>query len=193
VSSLDQRLDELQNDLLATPMKIGAYADLPFALLQYEPNQEWAMRRGVGLLVNRLNAAGKNVHFISVAELLWQSAERIEGVESLFRLEKKRGFDMAQEQFLTYLSDEELESTLPQLLAERLSLLDPVHDIAFLVRTAAMAPAIYHASTLLDSMKGRSAVPTILFYPGTTDGSDLLFMELKNRHTSRNYRVKLYS
>jgi hypothetical protein len=56
-----------------------------------------------------------------------------------------------------------------------------------------MAPAIYHMSKLLDEMQGRTRVTTILFYPGTLEGTTgLRFMGLKDREALGNYRVKIY-
>jgi hypothetical protein len=82
---------------------------------------------------------------------------------------------------------------LPDALTERLRRLDPEKHIAFLMRASAMAPAIYHMSKLLDEMQGRTLVPTILFYPGTLEGTTgLRFMALKDREALGNYRVKIY-
>jgi hypothetical protein len=42
-------------------------------------------------------------------------------------------------------------------------------------------------------MQGRTRVITILFYPGTLDGTTgLRFMALKDREALGNYRVKIY-
>jgi hypothetical protein len=48
-------------------------------------------------------------------------------------------------------------------------------------------------SSLLDKMQGKTKVPTVLFYPGTLEGTTgLHFMGLRNRETTGNYRVKIY-
>ena len=61
------------------------------------------------------------------------------------------------------------------------------------MRTAAMAPGIYHMSKLLDQMKGKTSLFTILFYPGSIEGTTgLRFMALKDREALGNYRVKIY-
>src|SRR5690242_17267090 len=59
VSSLKERIDRLESDLTADPPRITAYRDLPFAILRYDPAEEWELRRQVGLLITRLGAAGK--------------------------------------------------------------------------------------------------------------------------------------
>ena len=79
------------------------------------------------------------------------------------------------------------------MLADKLKTLDRERTVAFLVRAGAMAPAIYQMSRLLDEMKGRTEVPTVLFYPGTLEGSrGLRFVNLPERETQGNYRVKIY-
>ncbi len=173
-------------------MRISAYHDLPFAILRYDPQEEWDLRREVRHLDTRLHNAGKQVHAVSIAELLWEAIDDTEGLDVVAELERERGFEAAQGQVTTYLSDSDW-SPLPEMLRERLGYLDPDRDVAFLLRAAAMAPAIYHMSSLLDKMQGKTRVPTVLFYPGTLEGTTgLHFMGLKDRETTGNYRVKIY-
>jgi hypothetical protein len=127
-----------------------------------------------------------------MASLLWEAIERCEGLEAIVQLEVERGFDAAQEQVNVYLSDPDW-SPLADMLADKLKTLDRERTVAFLVRAGAMAPAIYQMSRLLDEMKGRTEVPTVLFYPGTLEGSrGLRFVNLPERETQGNYRVKIY-
>jgi hypothetical protein len=192
MSSLSADIRRLEEDLTANPMRISAYHDLPFAILRYDPEEEWDVRREVRRLAVRLGNAGKRVRMISLADLLWEAIEDCEGLNAVVELEKDRGFEVAQQQVTTYLSDPDWRP-LPDLLAERLEMLDPERDVAFLVRASAMAPAIYHMSRLLDEMQGRIEVTTILFYPGTLEGTTgLRFMGLRSREAMGNYRVKIY-
>ncbi len=192
MSSLSADIRRLEEDLTATPMRISAYHDLPFAILRYDAEEEWDLRREARRLAVRLNNAGKQVHTISLADLLWEAIEDCEGLDAVVELEKHRGFEVAQQQVTSYLSDPDWRP-LPDLLAERLESLDPEWDVAFLVRASAMAPALYHMSRLLDEMQGRTQVTTILFYPGTLEGTTgLRFMGLKSREAMGNYRVKIY-
>ena len=150
------------------------------------------MRREVKLLATRLEAAGKEVHIIPMSELLWQAIDETEGLEAVVELERERGYLAAQEQVTTYLSDRDWRP-LADLLAERLARYDPARAFAFLTRVAAMAPGIYHMSKLLDQMQGKTRVTTILFYPGSIEGTTgLRFMDLKDREALGNYRVKIY-
>lgn len=190
--SLKDRIELLENDLKTVPPRISVHHDLPFAILRYDPKEEWEVRREAKLLATRMGDCGKQVQTISLAELLWEAIATSEGLDAILELERERGFEAAQEQVNIYLSDPDW-SYLPQMLEDRLRSLDPTKNIVFLLRAAAMAPAIYQMSKLLDEMQGRTRVVTILFYPGTLEGTTgLRFMALKEREAMGNYRVKIY-
>ncbi|SRR5579883_2276282 len=192
MSSLKDRVDLLENDLKAIPQRINVYHDLPFAILRYDPEEEWDLRREVRLLATRLETTGKEVHVIPMSEFLWRAIGQTEGLDEVVGLERSRGYLAAQEQVTTYLSDRDW-LPLSKMLAERLAKLDPAKNVAFLTRVAAMAPGIYHMSKLLDQMQGKTRVTTILFYPGSIEGTTgLRFMDLKDRDALGNYRVKIY-
>ncbi|MEH1811534.1 MAG: BREX protein BrxB domain-containing protein [Nostoc sp.] len=190
--SLLDRISLLENDLKAVPPRITVHHDLPFAILRYEPKEEWDVRREAKRLATRMNDCGKEVVTISLAELLWEAIAAAEGLDSIVELEQEQGFEAAQEQVNIYLSDQDW-CPLPDLLAQRLKALDPQRHIVFLLRSASMAPAIYQMSKLLDEMQGKTRIATILFYPGTLEGTTgLRMMALKNREAMGNYRVKIY-
>ena len=190
--SLDERIGLLESDLTADPPRISVYRDLPFAILRYDPREEWDVRRKARLLAARLEEAGKKVVTISAARLLWEAIDASEGMGAVVELEKERGFEAAQRQVNVYLSDPDWQP-LAGLVVKRLAGLDPRTHVAFLMRAGAMAPAIYQMSRLLDELQGRTRVMTILFYPGTLEGViGLRFMGLKDREAVGNYRVKVY-
>jgi hypothetical protein len=191
--SLKERIELLEADLKAVPMRISAYRDLPFAILRYDPGEEWQMRHEARRLATRLAAVGKEVQFVSLADLLWRSIEDSEGIDAVVACEQESGFPVAQALVTTYLSDPNW-SPLADMLAEVMRPLDPQRQIIFLTRAAAMGPAIYHMSSLLDAMyERRVEVTTILFYPGALEGTTgLRFMNLKSREALGNYRVKIY-
>ncbi len=192
MSSLKERIELLESDLKAVPVRISVYHDLPFAILRYDPAEEWELRREVKLLATRLEATGKEVHVIPMSEFLWRAIDETEGLEAVVGLERERGYLAAQEQVTTYLSDRDWRP-LATLLAERLSGLDPDRAVVFLIRVAAMSPGLYHMSKLLDLMHGKTRVTTILTYPGSIEGTTgLRFMDLKDREALGNYRVKIY-
>ena len=192
MSSLNNRIDLLENDMKATPPRISVYHDLPFAIFRYDPEEEWALRREARLLATRLEEAGKKTCIIHMSELLWKAIQESEGIDAVVELENDRGFLAAQEQLTTYLSDRDWRP-LAGLLTERLQSLDTSTEVVFLMRAAAMSPGIYHMSKLLDQMQGKTSLTTILFYPGSIEGTTgLRFMALKDRDALGNYRVKIY-
>jgi hypothetical protein len=192
MSSLKERIDLLESDLKAVPLRISVYHDLPFAIVRYDPTEEWDLRREVKLLATRLEATGKEIHEVRMSELLWQAIDETEGLDEIIVLEQSRGYLAAQDQVTTYLTDRDWRP-LAGLLAARLAQLNPSKNIVFLTRVAAMAPGIYHMSKLLDQMQGKTSITTIMFYPGSIEGTTgLRFMNLKNRDTLGNYRVKIY-
>jgi hypothetical protein len=198
MSSLRDSIAPLESDLKAVPPRISVYHDLPFAIMRYDPADEWELRREIKLLATRLEANGKGVHTILMSELLWSALERVhqkdddEGLEALIQLEKDRGYVEAQQQVTTYLSSK-VWVPLWDLLAERLASITQENSVVFLTRVAAMSPGIFHMSMLLDKMHGKTKVATILFYPGSIEGTTgLRFMDLKDRDALGNYRVKIY-
>ena len=79
------------------------------------------------------------------------------------------------------------------VLAERLAAIGQENTIVFITRVAAMSPGIFHMSMLLDKMHGKTKATTVLFYPGSIEGTTgLRFMDLKDREALGNYRVKIY-
>lgn len=192
MSSLNNRIELLENDLKAKPARISVYHDLPFAIFRYDPEEEWTIRREARLLATRLGESGKKTSIIHMSDFLWKSIQDSEGIDEVIELEKDRGFIKAQEQITTYLSDKDWRP-LADLLTERLQSLGTSVKVVFLMRAAAMAPGIYHMSKLLDQMKGKTSLTTILFYPGSIEGTTgLRFMDLKDRDALGNYRVKIY-
>jgi len=198
MSSLKDNIAHLESHLKSIPMQISVYQDLPFAILRYDPAEEWELRRELKLLATRLEAVGKAVYLLPMSELLWSALEQVhekdddEGLEAVIALEKDRGYLEAQQQITTYLSNK-IWVPLWDLLAQRLSALHPENSVVFLTRAASMSPGIFHMSMLLDKMQGKTQVPTILFYPGSIEGTTgLRFMDLKDRDALGNYRVKIY-
>jgi hypothetical protein len=190
--SLKERIEWLERELPPNPPRFKVHDDLPFAILRYDPEEEWQVRREIRHLTTRLTNRGIGVETISLAELLWAAIERNEGLSTLVDLERERGFDAAQEQVNVYLSDEDF-SPLSAMLADRLQRFVPERTICFLTRAASLGPSIYHLSKLLNEMQGRTRVPTVLFYPGSLQGANALcFMGLPDREPLPNYRVKIY-
>lgn len=187
------RFETLEQDLVASPPRISAYHDLPFAIFHYDPRTEFAVRSRIRLLALSLEQNHRRrVTCISLAELLWRGIKETEGLHSIANIERELGFDRAQATVETLLSDKEF-FPLSVELKRRIQNLDPATEIVFLMRAAAFAPAIYQVSKLLDELKGSTNVPSVLFYPGSLEGSTgLVFMNMDKREAAGNYRVKIY-
>lgn len=193
MSSLEKSITNLESDILSDPPRISVYHDLPFAIFRYDTNEEWDLRRAVDKLATRLKNNGKNVKIISLIDLLWECIEKSEGLDVLVDYEKEFGFNDAQEQVNVYLTNEDY-CPLKKLLIEKINRLDPNNDVVFVVHAISMAPSIYHLSTLLNEMHGKTQVTIILFYPGSREGTTgLIFMDVPGREASANYRVKIYN
>ncbi len=198
MSSLKDSIAPLESDLRSAPPRVSVYHDLPFAIMRYNPTDEWELRREVRLLAKRLEATGKNVHIISMSDLLWDALDKVnekdddEGFDAVVALERSSGFVKAQHQITTYLSSKKW-MPLWELLADRLASIADENSIVFITRVASMSPGIFHMSMLLDKMHGRTKATTVLFYPGSIEGTTgLRFMDLKDRDALGNYRVKIY-
>ncbi len=193
MSTLKSRIEGLEADLMARPMRHAIYHDLPFAVFCYPPEEEWAMRNELRLLKTRLEQqADRAVVTISLAELLWTSVENSEGVATVTRKEQRDGFEAAQAQINTYLSDPDWQP-LPELLLERLKPLDPDRTLVFITRAGALAPNLYRVSKLLDEMKGHIRIPCVLFMPALADAGGIRFMGIAENEGRGSYHTKVYT
>jgi hypothetical protein len=193
---LTDNLNRLEQDLTATPMRIAAHKDMPAAIFCYPPAEEFQLRRQLRLLSIKLEQKQKHIRFISLARIVWETVEKFEGEDYLYKTESARDLRAAQAHINHLLTRENFRPA-GRAVKEALEGLDPDRDIAFLVRAGGFAPYIYRCSVLLDELQneGGNMVPTILFYPGSRRaGSDLKFYDLPVTGTAGayNYRVKIY-
>ena len=180
------------------PPRISVYHDLPFAIMRYDPSRRMGASAGDQVAGHSAGGCRQGGSHHPDVGILWSALEKVhqkdddEGLEAVIELEKERGYVEAQHQVTTYLSSK-VWMPLWDLLAERLASIDPENSVVFLTRVAAMSPGIFHMSMLLDKMHGKTKVTTILFYPGSIEGTTgLRFMDLKDRDALGNYRVKIY-
>ncbi len=197
MSSLENRFLDLERKLKRQPLRLNPIKTLPFMIFHYSPGEEWKLRRMVKNLGIQLENEGKNIVFLSMEELLWDSLKAIEqnnpieGYHAVVELEKDSCFLEAQDQVITYFSDNDC-CPLVEQIANRLEGLDPGNTIVFLIHVAAMAPDLYQVHVLLDKLEGKTMVPIILFYPGSLDGiTGLRFMDMRDRDPMGNYRVEI--
>lgn len=191
MSDLEHRLKQTLEPLLELPdprQRISAYHDMPYALFRYDPEDEFELRKEVTLLETRLSQKGKRVRRISLAECLDEAMRSQRSLEEWFNAERELGVEAIVETVHSVLSE---YSPLVDLVASRMPEdADPLRDIVFILRTGALFP-VYRTFSLLEQLKGRVHVPTVLFYPGDLDGSaGLRFMGVLD--AEHNYRPKIF-
>lgn len=191
MSDLEHRLKQTLEPLLELPdprQRISAYHDMPYALFRYDPEDEFELRKQLTLLETRLSQKGKRVHRISLAECLDDAMRSQRSLEEWFNAERELGVEAIVETVHSVLSE---YSPLVDLVASRMPEdADPLRDIVFILRTGALFP-VYRTFSLLEQIKGRVHVPTVLFYPGNFDGAaGLRFMGVLD--AEHNYRPKIF-
>ena len=187
-----QRLTQQLEPILALPdprPQISAYNDMPYTIFRYPPENEFALRTEITLLQTRLETKGKRITRISLAECM-QAALEAENmdVSSIAEAEQDVGLFVTIETIHEVLSSYQ---PLDELIIDRMPKnQDPLRDIVFITRAGALFP-IYRTSSLLEQLKGKVIIPSVLFYPGTLDGAaGLCFMGVLD--AEHNYRPKIF-
>jgi bacteriophage exclusion system BrxB-like protein len=169
-------------------MKLSAYHDMPYAIFRYDPEEELELRKQVALLETRLSQKGKRIERISLAECLDEAMRSQQPLAEWFSAEREQGVETLVETIHSVLSE---YAPLVDLVAARMpENANPLCDIVFILRTGALFP-VYRTFSLLEQLKGRVQVPTVLFYPGDLDGAaGLRFMGVLE--AEHNYRPKIF-
>lgn len=191
MSDMVDRLRQKLEPVLELPdprTQISAYHDMPYALFRYDPEEEFELRKQVTLLETRLSQKGKRVRRISLAECLDEAMRSQRPLEEWFTAEREQGVETIVETVHSVMSE---YSPLVDLVAARMPEdPDPLRDVVFIQRTGALFP-VYRTFSLLEQLKGRVHVPTVLFYPGDLDGAaGLRFMGVLD--AEHNYRPKIF-
>lgn len=191
MSDLEQRLRTQLEPVLGLPdprPRISAYHDMPYALFRYDPGEEFELRRQVTMLETRLSQKGKRIARISLAECLDEAMRSQRPLNEWFEAEREHKTRSVVETVHAVLSE---YAPLVELVAARMpDDPDPFRDIVFITRTGALFP-VYRTFSLLEQLKGRVSVPTVLFYPGELDGAaGLRFMGVLD--AEHNYRPKIF-
>jgi hypothetical protein len=191
MSDFEDRLKHNLEPVLQLPdprQRISAYHDMPYAIFHYDPEDEFTLREQVTLLETRLSHKGKRIKRISLAECLDEAMRSQRPLEEWFAAEREQGVSTIVETVHSVLSE---YAPLVDLVAARMpEEADPQRDIVFILRTGALFP-VYRTFSLLEQLKGRVHVPTVLFYPGDLDGAaGLKFMGVLD--AEHNYRPKIF-
>ncbi|MFM7202021.1 MAG: BREX protein BrxB domain-containing protein [Myxococcota bacterium] len=192
MNDLELRLKQHLEPILLLPdprQRLSVYHDMPYALFRYAPEDEFSLRQQVTLLETRLTQQGKRVSRISLAECLEAAMSAQRPLPEWYDVERELGTETVVETVHAVLS--ESEPSLVELVASQLPEAgDPQRDIVFMLRTGALYP-VYRTFSLLEQLKGRVSVPTVLFYPGELDGAaGLRFMGVLD--AEHNYRPKIF-
>ena len=168
--------------------KLSAYHDMPYAIFRYDAEVEFEVRRNLTLLETRLSQKSKRIHRISLAECLDEAMRSQRPLEEWFAAEREQGVDTMVDTVHSVLS--ECAPLVDLVVARMPEDPDPLRDIVFILRTGALFP-VYRTFSLLEQLKGRVRVPTVLFYPGDLDGAaGLRFMGVLD--AEHNYRPKIF-
>lgn len=192
MSDFEHRLKQNLEPILELPdprQRLSAYHDMPYALFCYDPEEEFSLRQQVTLLETRLSQKGKRVRRISLAQCLDAAMRLQRPLPEWFAVERELGTETVVETVHSVLS--EGAPSLVELVASQLPEEgDPLRDLVFILRTGALFP-VYRTFSLLEQLKGRVHVPTVLFYPGELDGAaGLRFMRVLD--AEHNYRPKIF-
>jgi len=214
--SLQERVEELKRDLLnENGPQISTMGNYPFAILQYEPEDEFKMRELIYNLVEDLRCEGWNAKNISLFDLLVKRLESEEEEDELFgddelfadesiieeyissekNLYNKHGLDRSLN-FLKNKVVSELEGhdgITGDLISEIKAMASEDNDktVVFLSRAGALYP-FHKTSGLLRYLDGNTLqVPVILLYPGTRSGTTALSF-MGEYEVDRDYRPRIY-
>lgn len=201
---LQEAMEALRRDLIHEDgPRISTMRNYRFAILQYPPDREFALRRAAQRLSHELMHHGWRVLSLDLQKLLLDRvrAQGEDWVRRVIDMERRMG-DIAPGRGLNYLSAK-LAPLIegPEGLAadcSRLILADcerhpeqQERALALIGRAGGLYP-FYRTSALLKHLDGRTGgVPVVLLYPGTRQGnSGLSFM---GRLASDNdYRPRIY-
>lgn len=191
MSDFERRLRQDLEPILESPdprTRISAYHDMPYALFRYDAEEEFELRQQVTMLETRLSQRGKRVKRISLAECLDEAMRSQRPLAEWFAAEREHGVATVIETVHSILADYQ---PLVELVAKRMPAdPDPLRDVVLILRTGALFP-VYRTFSLLEQLKGRVHVPTVLFYPGDLDGAaGLRFMGVLD--AEHNYRPKIF-
>jgi hypothetical protein len=160
---------------------------MPFAIFPYPPEDEFALRHELALMRTRLEQKGKRVTTISLAERLQIALDEEFPLDQQIEAERTVGIEATIETVHTILSD---YKPLDELVAESVPVeSEATRDLCFIVRVGALFP-FYRTFSLLEQLRGKINIPTVLYYPGVVDGpAGLRFMGILD--AEHNYRPKI--
>ena len=203
-SSLSRAIDALHADLLGEGgPKISTMRNYRFAILQYEPKEEFLLRERIRWLTDELKGRGWSICSISLHQLLLDRLKQQDPQvrDSWIKMER-RLYGKDEDRALNYLKDkiaqyvegpDGIVKDVIRLISEFADQIEDHDDrvLVLLGRTGALYPFL-RSSALLKHLDGKTFnLPVVLLYPGEIEDRALRFMgEL---HPDRDYRPRIYS
>ncbi len=140
----------------------------PFLVYQYEPKDEYVVRRELGDLRRWLEADQRNIDCdtVSLAAAFWETLEEGGQLDEIISLERAGAYEEAHLAVRQVLS---ARPTLADRVVERIKSKQTERSAIFLYRAGALYPA-HRTGTLLDELKARIDSPVTLLYPGRIEG-----------------------
>lgn len=203
-SSLSRAIDGLHADLLDEGgPKISTMRNYRFAILQYEPKEEFLLRERIRWLTDELKGRGWSICSISLHQLLLDRLKQQDPqVQDSWIKMERRLYGKDEDRALNYLKDkiaqyvEGPDGIVKDVIRLISEFADQVEDhddrvLVLLGRTGALYPFL-RSSALLKHLDGKTFnLPVVLLYPGEIEDRALRFMgEL---HPDRDYRPRIYS
>jgi hypothetical protein len=204
-TALHNAIEALRKDLLREDgPQISTVRNYNFAILPYDPEDEFALRGAIQRLCEELREAGWNTGVIALHALLLARlrAQGPEFIEMMIQREKKlaraadpwRGLRAVKERVVSLIEGPDglaadVIAELRRILQERPG--QEHRTVIFLGRAGALYP-FFRTSALLKHVAGHTDnAPVVLLYPGKVVGeTGLSFMGLLP--ADRDYRPRIY-
>lgn len=202
-SALDDAVQALARDLLADGgPRISTMRNYRFAILPYQPSEEFALRQRIARLTAELRAAGWGVLSIDLQKLLLDRLRAMgeADVTALVASEKRqfakspsRGLEHLRSRIAQHIDGEDGTAADVERVVGTFADAHPDdvdRTVVFIGRAGALYP-FYRSSALLKHIDGRTRnIPVVLLYPGERRDGGLSFMgELP---PDRDYRPRIY-
>jgi len=140
----------------------------PFIVFQYDPRDEYEVRRELADLRRWLEAPARGISCltISLADIFWETLDASGHLPALIAAEESGQHADAQLAVRQILAQ---APTMADRLVERIATTGDGRVAVFLYRAGALYPA-HRTSTLLDELRSRVDRPVTLLYPGRLVG-----------------------
>ena len=139
----------------------------PFLVYQYEPSDEYAVRKELFELKRWLHAKHDiGCQTISLAEVFWEALEEHGQLDMVIEAEQAGSYDDAQLAVRQVLAS---PPTLADRIVQRVVERGDEREAVFLYRAGALYPA-HRTSPLLDVLKDKVDRPVTMLYPGRIVG-----------------------